>query len=233
MRATEIESTGFTIIPNVLDDQIVSWLLDQLERVTYGEAVRQRGDSYFAIRNLLNAVPAIRELASSSCIRSIVDPIVGPDARVVRGIYFDKTPNANWKVAWHQDLSITVTQEKDVTGFGGWSQKAGVVHVQPPASILEQILTVRLHLDDTDESSGALTVIPGSHKHKRLSPERINELKEQIPAVTWVVRGGGAMLMRPLLVHASSASTNPSHRRVIHLEYSAAELPGGLEWHGS
>ena len=36
--------------------------------------------------------------------------------------------------------------------------------------------------------------------------------------------------MRPLLLHASSASQSPRHRRVIHLEYAADPLPGGLVW---
>jgi len=36
--------------------------------------------------------------------------------------------------------------------------------------------------------------------------------------------------MRPLLLHASSAAAAPARRRVIHLEYAASALPGGLEW---
>jgi len=37
--------------------------------------------------------------------------------------------------------------------------------------------------------------------------------------------------MCPLILHASSKAVSPSHRRVIHIEYAGAELPGGLEWH--
>jgi hypothetical protein len=36
--------------------------------------------------------------------------------------------------------------------------------------------------------------------------------------------------MRPLLLHASSPAADPRHRRVIHLEFAAEPLPGGLEW---
>jgi len=38
------------------------------------------------------------------------------------------------------------------------------------------------------------------------------------------------ILMRPLLLHASSAATEPRRRRVVHLEYAAGPLPGGVEW---
>jgi hypothetical protein len=41
---------------------------------------------------------------------------------------------------------------------------------------------------------------------------------------------GGALLMRPLLLHASSACVVPKPRRVIHLEFVAEHLPDGLEW---
>jgi hypothetical protein len=36
--------------------------------------------------------------------------------------------------------------------------------------------------------------------------------------------------MRPLLLHASSPSINPQHRRVIHIEYTGVDLPHELEW---
>ena len=36
--------------------------------------------------------------------------------------------------------------------------------------------------------------------------------------------------MRPLLLHASSPSKVPGHRRVIHLDFASSPLPGGLYW---
>ena len=37
-------------------------------------------------------------------------------------------------------------------------------------------------------------------------------------------------MIRPLLLHASSAAESPRRRRVVHLEYAADPLPGGLDW---
>jgi ectoine hydroxylase-related dioxygenase (phytanoyl-CoA dioxygenase family) len=234
MYATEkLESDGFTIIRDALSAQTVSALLTQVDAVFHSDATRRRGGSYFGIRNLLNVVPAVRELADDPRIRAIVDPVAGAHAKAIRGIYFDKTPKANWKVAWHQDLTIAVREEKPVAGFAGWSRKAGIVHVQPPTSILEETLTLRIHLDDADESNGGLKLIPGSHRHGRLGPEDIQSLVEQTPTVTCSVPAGGVLAMRPLLLHASSTAERPGHRRVIHLEFSPLELPGGLEWNGS
>jgi ectoine hydroxylase-related dioxygenase (phytanoyl-CoA dioxygenase family) len=147
----------------------------------------------------------------------------------VRGIFFDKTPDANWKVPYHQDLSIAVKGKAEVEGFGPWSEKAGAVHVQPPAEVLEKMLTIRIHLDDTDETNGSLRVIPGSHQLGKIESSQVGPHVER-GEVTVPVPEGGAMLMRPLLLHASSPAQNARHRRVIHLEFAATELPGRLEW---
>lgn len=229
----DLEQNGFAILPQVLDDAMLEAGLTALAEVRIAAAVKQRAGRAFGIRRLLEAVPAMREVADSAALRSLVDPVLGPEARVVRGIFFDKTPVANWKVPWHQDVMIAVRERKDVPGFSVWSVKAGVVHVQPPAAMLASILTVRLHLDDTDETNGALRVLPGSHQHGVLSDEAIERWKAQTTAVTCCVPRGGALLMRSLLLHASSVATVPKHRRVVHLEYSAMTLPDGLGWYGS
>ena len=117
-----------------------------------------------------------------------------------------------------------------VPGFGLWSEKAGVVHVQPPVEVLRQMLTVRLHLDDCFADNGPLRVVPET-QDRVLSPAELTRRVEQGPVVQCTLAAGGAVMMRPMLVHASSPATRPSHRRVIHLEFAGCELPDGLEWH--
>ena len=225
----EIEQGGFAISTGVLDNRTIHALIGALSEVTTGAGVRQR-ESVYAVRNLLDAVPDAAALASSPAVRALVEPLLGPGCFAVRGILFDKTPDANWNVTWHQDLSIAVRDRRDVSGFGPWSEKAGVVHVQPPAAILERMLTVRLHLDDCDAGNGPLQVLPGTHRSGRLSAGEIQQKRQDSPATLCPAPAGGALLMRPLLLHASSASQSPRHRRVIHLEYAADALPGGLSW---
>ncbi|HEU4560047.1 MAG TPA: phytanoyl-CoA dioxygenase family protein [Longimicrobium sp.] len=224
------EEDGYALIPDVVSPDRVDALLAAIEAAE-GEGVRRR-DSVYAIRNLLEAVPAVRDLARSPQVRALVEPVLGPDAFAVRGILFDKTPDANWKVAWHQDLTIAVHERHDVEGFGPWSDKAGVVHVQPPAAVLERMVTVRLSLDPCGPENGPVNVIPGSHRHGRLSADEVQRGRTEEAAVSTCLAAGGMLLLRPLLLHASSPSTSPAHRRVVHLEFAAGELPGGLEWHG-
>lgn len=228
-----LEEMGFAIVSEVIDAETISHLCEELKSIRFNEAVSQHRETAFGIRNLLNVVPVFKDFASSPIIRELIEPIAGKEAKVVRGIFFDKTPGANWKVAWHQDVTIAVGEKREVEGFGSWSVKAGIPHVQPPTSILEDILTVRIHLDEAEESNGALKVIPGAHKYGRLNVESILKLKKEQGIVSCPVSKGGLMLMRPLLLHASSVASNAAHRRVIHLEFSASKLPRELKWYGS
>lgn len=226
----DIAREGFAVIEGVLDSETVDSLIRELAKARVDELGSQRAGRAFGLRNLLNAVPATRELANSAALRSLVNPILGNTARVVRSIYFDKHKNANWKVAWHQDLTIAVREKLDVEGFNAWSIKAGIAHVQPPLSILNNLLTLRVHLDHTDDSNGALRVLPGTHRHGRLDANQIQYWKENQRIVTCSVPRGGVMVMRPLLLHSSLSALEPEHRRVLHFEYSSVELPAELEW---
>ena len=148
----------------------------------------------------------------------------------MRGTLFDKTLGANWLVPWHQDLTICVASRIDVTGYGPWTVKAGVCHVQPPVPILENMLSVRIHLDDCDEGNGALRVLPGTHIFGRVTAGQIAEKRRAVASVVCKVNAGDVFLMKPLLLHASSAAFRTTHRRVIHIDYACSQLAGGLQW---
>jgi ectoine hydroxylase-related dioxygenase (phytanoyl-CoA dioxygenase family) len=233
MQLEHFNEYGFLIVENAFDNQTVDRLIEELSIRNFGDAAKQRESVAFGVRNLLNVAPAFREFVNSEDVRKLIEPIAGKQAQIVRAIFFDKTPEANWKVPFHQDLTIAVKERKEVDGFVSWTMKANILHVQPPASVLENIVALRVHLDDTDESNGALRVIAGTHRFGRLNAEQPENLKITGETITCRVDSGGAMLMRPLLLHASSVATNASHRRVLHFEFSSEKLNGGLQWFGS
>jgi ectoine hydroxylase-related dioxygenase (phytanoyl-CoA dioxygenase family) len=226
---SEVEENGFAIFDNILPKDEIVRLLTAIERIDQVGGVRKRG-GIFAVRNLLDASSEVRELAGSAVIRALVEPVLGPDHFPVRGILFDKIPDANWKVPWHQDVTIAVQERLEADGFGPWSMKADVLHVQPPAYVLERMLTIRLHLDPCGEANGALKVIPSSHRQGRIPEEQIPAIRAEATERICTVGIGGVLLMRPLLLHASSPSVIPDHRRVVHLDFAAVPLPNGLRW---
>lgn len=232
MNVQAFERDGFAVVPDVVEPGGVSELVDALAAIRPGGSALDRGGQVYASRNLLADVPLVGALAGSPAVRNLVVPVLGPGAFVVRGLLFDKTPGANWTVPWHQDLTVAVKARTDAPGFGPWTVKAGVPHVRPPVGVLEQMVTVRVQLDNGDASSGPLRVVPGSHLAGRLGASSTRDWLARVPAVTCLVPRGGALLMRPLLLHASSASDTPGphHRRVIHLEFAAGPLPDDVEW---
>jgi len=223
--AEKLQIDGYALLTQVVDAESLSAATDDLAQLMTRGHRRLAG-----LRNILKLSAVVRDLARSQSFTELVEPILGKDAKVVRGLYFDKRAEANWKVAWHQDLSIAVREKRELAGFRCWSTKAGVTHVQPPAYVMEGILAVRVHLDATNEDSGALRVLPNSHSNGRLSVADILKLKREAQTVVCCAGKGDVLVMRPLLLHSSSESTNASHRRVIHLEFTAIDLPGGLEW---
>lgn len=182
------------------------------------------------IRNLLDHAAAAGAMARHPAVRAIPECMLGATCFVARAILFDKTPDCNWKVPWHQDLTIAVRERRDTPGFGPWSVKEGVHHVQPPAEVLQRMVTIRVHLDECSADNGPVRVIPGSHRHGTLAPAAAEALRQRTPEVTCAVARGGILAFAPLVLHASSPATSPRRRRVAHFEFAVDDLPGGLQW---
>lgn len=168
----DLHCGGFCLFTDVLEAPVIDRMIDFFAESA--PLLRRNGAAYGG-RNLLNST-AIVEVAAVPAVRRLVDPVLGRSARPVRGLFFDKTPEANWPVLWHQDLSLAVDQKPDLDGWGPSSMKAGVWHVQPPAEILATMLTVRLHLDDcatrtTDLCASCLVHIASAACRASASPK--------------------------------------------------------------
>jgi ectoine hydroxylase-related dioxygenase (phytanoyl-CoA dioxygenase family) len=221
---TGLERSGFALVPAVISE---------MERAEVAEAVAALGANdtrFHAARHLLARCEAVHRLAVASPLADLAREVLGEAALPVKATWFDKNPAANWRVAWHQDRTLAVRERRETPGFSCWTVKDGEPHVQPPCAILEQMVALRLHLDDCPAQNGALRVLPGSHREGILSAAEIRFWVERVPAVTVEAEAGDVLLMRPLLLHASSSATAPNRRRVLHVEYASAPLPGGLEW---
>lgn len=228
-RLNRFHDDGFLPLPEFLSPEDCEALTAELS-ARFEHQQNSSRKTIGGLRNVLHASPRVAALAVSPNLISLTGSLLGATAFPVRAIFFDKTVGANWAVPWHQDLAIAVAGRSETPGYGPWSVKEGVIHVQPPRAVLENMLALRLHLDDCSADNGALRVIPGSHRNGELNTEAINDWIKRIAPVVCEVPRGGALFMRPLLLHASSAAHEPSHRRVIHIEYAAVQLPSGLKW---
>jgi ectoine hydroxylase-related dioxygenase (phytanoyl-CoA dioxygenase family) len=219
---------GYFIHDNILSPNEIDDLRRAIAEIPDRDEVRRKR-SVYGVRNLLQICPAVRRLAGQAHVRQFVTPILGTNACAVRALFFDKVPGANWSLFWHQDNVVAVAERKEVTGYVGWSKKGDVWQVQPPAEVLANMVAVRVHLDDSDLTNGPLRVIPGSHRVGWIEDE-LDDWKARVPEVVCTVPCGGVVTMCPLILHASARSDAAGHRRVIHIEYAARELPGDLDW---
>ena len=182
------------------------------------------------IRNAEKKYSSIYKLALSNCLLERAKGYLTKPPKLVRAILFNKTEMNNWLVGWHQDRTVSVSKKFHADGWRPWSIKDGVVHVQPPIVVLNQMITIRIHLDDSSQANGCLKVLPKSHELGILDQNEIQEYVQHNRSVICEARSGSALVMRPHILHASSKAKNPSQRRVLHLEYSSFKLPSDISW---
>lgn len=213
-----IAQDGFAVVPGVLDEFEIAELAKRLD---YSALPRSRAGIRHAMKD--RGVVAV---ARNARLLQLGQQVLGDDAFPFRATLFDKSPQANWLVVWHQDTALPLRERRDTSGWGPWSIKDGVHYAHAPADALEKILALRLHLDDSHANNGPLRVLPSTHTLGVLSDKQLHDLSEKISAVDCLVRRGGIVAMRPLVVHASSKSQSDQARRVLHIEYAASRSVG-------
>lgn len=223
-----IQENGFTVINNIFSNEEIERISEVIQNIDTSKETFRKSEDLFAIRQFLKEIPEVKDLIFNDKIKNVIKEIFGEKYFVVKSIYFDKPEKSNWYVAYHQDLTISVDKKLELPNFGPWTTKQNQFAVQPPLNILENIFTIRIHLDDTDEKNGALKVVKKSHSKGIYRPETIdwNVETEEICNV----EKGGVMIMKPLILHGSNRTTNGQKRRVIHIEFSDMELPEELNW---
>jgi ectoine hydroxylase-related dioxygenase (phytanoyl-CoA dioxygenase family) len=219
----DLEGDGYALADIVLGRQQCEHIASAIPAVI--------GSARGGVRNLIGH-PTVMALLSHATVGKYLWSIVGRDLVAVKATLFDKTADANWRVQWHQDRMIAVKERLDVRGFGPWSTKAGSLHVDAPQEVLAQMLAIRIYLDECGPDNGPLRVVPGSHRMGKLSESELESVVSAAGAISELhVPQGGLLVMRPLLVHASSAARSPEHRRVLHIEFAPAEAISPLKWH--
>ncbi|MBC3847840.1 phytanoyl-CoA dioxygenase family protein [Winogradskyella echinorum] len=225
----ELKNIGYTKLDNLYSKGEINDITNYIEAFNIANNYIQTANQLFAIRQLLKVIPGLKKALSNKNLIQLLNLHFESNYFLTKAIYFDKPPNSNWFVPYHQDLSISVTTKADIDGYSNWTTKKDVYGVQPPINILENTITIRIHLDDTTKDNGALKVVPKSHSNGviRKGSKYWNMDKQDICEIN----KGGVMLMKPLLLHASDRTINNQRRRVIHLEFNSNELPNPIKWY--
>jgi hypothetical protein len=171
-------------------------------------------------------------LNSEGSFHRLATTLLGPSARPVRAILFDKNADTNWALGWHQDRTIAVRERRDVVGFGPWSEKDGAIHAEPPYGLLRRMVTLRAHLDDCEADNAPLLIAPGSHDLGRIPVADVPATAERLGSLACLAHRGDIWAYVTTILHGSQRVARPRRRRVLQVDYAPEDLPGGLEWLG-
>jgi len=217
---SSFDANGYVVLGPIVPEIVCDLLLRATETSVQG---RQAGS-----RRLLD-MPEVADVARDLRNDPLLVDLLPPAAVAVQCTLFSKHAESNWSVAQHQDLSIPVAARVEASGWAGWSRKQETWFVQPPEAVLETLVVVRVQLDSADVAGGPLRVMSGSHRHGRLDSEALARMASA-KMTPCVVERGGALVMKPLLVHASNKAASRSPRRVLHFLYGPAQLPADVRW---
>lgn len=170
-----------------------------------------------------------RALAPDSALLTAIRRI-DPAAYPVRVVGFNKTDGTNWGVPWHQDRVIAVADRADCDGYGNWTRKAGVWHCEPPQQVLDAMLFVRVHLDDTGAENGAMQIATGSHRYGIVPAKSAETTALSCPVEVCTAKRGDVLILKMLTLHCSKPSTAPGNRRVLRIDFASSSLSHPLRW---
>jgi hypothetical protein len=221
MRQLDLEQDGAVRL-----ERAALSLLPELER-----AVAEYPPDQAGVRIFGNAA-LVALLDAEGTIGRAIARTIGHYAQPVRAILFDKSPVNNWALGWHQDRTIAVAKRHQVNGFGPWSIKARVDHVEPPFEFMERLRTIRIHLDDVDQTNAPLLIATGSHRLGRIAESKIDAVVETCEIAQCHAKAGDIWLYATSILHASASSSSEARRRVLQIDYADVDLPEPLEWHG-
>lgn len=205
-------------------------LLDRADMDAAIAAVARASSPASGIRRADEKYPALAAIARNIRVRQLAEHLLGDRPRFIRAIWFDKTPDKNWSVSWHQDKTIVASRRVERPDWGPWTFKDRRLHVQPPQDVLDAVVTIRLHFDPATHTNGCLQVLAGSHRHGTLTPEQIQTYVRTGQPIACIADAGDAIAMRPLVLHASHRTTVPSHRRILHLEFGSDRVFQTYHW---
>jgi len=220
MTPNGFEETGCVVVPAVLpagDCDAAAGLVEAL------------GSGGAGTRSLLSQ-PWCAALAQRLRQHRVLSGLMPAGLVAVQCTFFEKSASLNWLVPVHQDLGIPVAERVDHPALRAWSQKEGALFVQPPVDFLAQLIAVRIHLDPCTAQDGPLRAIPGTHRRGLITDEDAGALRARGPEISLCADKGDAVVMRPLLLHASSKATGTSRRRVLHFLFGPGQPPHGLRW---
>jgi phytanoyl-CoA hydroxylase len=146
----------------------------------------------------------LQQLTMQPRLRAMLEPLIGPDSRLIQDMALLKPPRTGSEKPWHQD-----------TAYFDWLPLGGIVGCW-------------IALDPATVENGCMQVIPGTHTegpvahfHHRdcqIADERVQVAR----AIAIPLGPGGVLFFSGLLHHGTPPNYTPERRRALQFHYAAA-----------
>jgi len=218
----DVTGSDFTIDGALLFRGAIKSCLADLEAAVAGISPDAAGVRIHGLQSLR------RMVAVNGCIGAIAASVLGPSAKAVRAILFNKSMERNWSLGWHQDRTICVKERRELPGFGPWTMKRGMNHVEPPFDYIARMVTVRAHLDTVPATNAPLMIAPGSHTLGRIPVSQVDDAVARCGTRVCLAEAADAWLYATPILHASGRASDPTNRRVLQVDFATEALPTAL-----
>ncbi len=170
--------------------------------------------------------PYFRDLFLSPAFVNIAERIFGPDLALFTSFAISKRPGDGLPVAWHQDSAF--------------------FPIAPMATF-----TLWLAVDNSTRENGAMQVIAGSHRERRVVPHDVDQGDGSVlllhlggfrpdQAVDVELTAGGFSVHDPFILHGSPPNRSAKRRCGITIKYVSTDVrldrgfvsPTGFDWRG-
>ena len=142
----QLNENGYSILNDLYTDNEISKILDCIQNAEQNEKSFMKTKDLFAIRQLIKNIPELSSFLFNQKLTELLSELSESEYFLTKAIYFDKPSQSNWFVAYHQDLSISVDKKAELNNYSNWTFKKSQYGVQPPIEILEDTITIRIHL---------------------------------------------------------------------------------------
>ena len=94
---------GFEIVENFISEKWLKIILNELELSEISKDVS-------GVRGINKKLNSVNKYLGSNEFKQSSSSFIPRDAQLVRAILFNKSPESNWYVTWHQDKTVGCLQ---------------------------------------------------------------------------------------------------------------------------
>lgn len=183
---------GFLVLPNAIAPDQAQRLIEATERIASDEGMKPGASGMF-LRHLMDKDEAFVELLDHPQFLPVARLMLGPMVRALPVTARIAVPGAeSQSVDWHIHQRL-------------------VPKPMPAFFSLPIVIDTLIYLDDVDEETGPLQVVPGSHL---ITDHGIaDHSADQDGQVTLMPRAGDAIMMHGNVWHRALPTTERGHRR--------------------